>query len=45
MDEKVIDYRWIFRALLVQGIILKPDLQNLQKLIKRYGQMKALHLL
>lgn len=23
MDEKVIDYRWIFRALLVQGIILK----------------------
>lgn len=22
MDEKVIDYRWIFRALLVQGIIL-----------------------
>ncbi|MCQ9635678.1 ferrochelatase [Chryseobacterium sp. WG23] len=23
MDEKVIDYRWIFRALLVRGIILK----------------------
>lgn len=23
MDERVIDYRWIFRALLVQGIILK----------------------
>ncbi|MFZ4929020.1 ferrochelatase [Chryseobacterium sp. Mn2064] len=23
MDEKVIDYRWFFRALLVQGIILK----------------------
>jgi ferrochelatase len=23
MDENVIDYRWIFRALLVQGIILK----------------------
>ncbi|AZA85181.1 ferrochelatase [Chryseobacterium lactis] len=23
MDEKVIDYRWIFRAFLVQGIILK----------------------
>ncbi|WP_374445800.1 ferrochelatase [Epilithonimonas sp.] len=23
MDEKVIDYRWIFRTLLVQGIILK----------------------
>ncbi|MCS3871282.1 protoheme ferro-lyase [Chryseobacterium ginsenosidimutans] len=22
MDEKVIDYRWIFRALLVRGIIL-----------------------
>jgi ferrochelatase len=45
MDEKVIDYRWIFRALLVQGIILKPDLQNQQKLIKLYGQMKDLHLL
>ncbi|CAH0290336.1 ferrochelatase [Chryseobacterium sp. Bi04] len=23
MDEKVIDYRWIFRALLVRGIVLK----------------------
>ncbi len=23
MDERVIDYRWIFRALLVRGIILK----------------------
>lgn len=28
MDEKVIDYRWIFRALLVQGIILKTRPQK-----------------
>lgn len=28
MDEKVIDYRWFFRALLVRGIILKTRPQK-----------------
>ncbi|PIE50050.1 MAG: ferrochelatase [Flavobacteriales bacterium] len=28
MDEKVIDYRWIFRALLVRGVILKTRPQK-----------------
>ena len=37
MDERVIDIRWLFRSLLVQGIILKTRPKSPQKLTKQFG--------
>ena len=41
MDERVIDLPKWFRSFLVKAIILKQDLKNQRKHIKKYGGIKV----
>ena len=42
MDERVIDFPYIVRSLLVKGIILNTRPKNLQRPIKKFGGKKDL---
>ena len=43
MDERVIDYPWFFRALLVKELSSILVLKSLRQLTKQYGLMKVRH--